>query len=85
MKLRIVTDGTFRGTRVETEDGQHVERVGGVTWSADYEFPGKTVATIRLVNPEIKVEQPPQPAEDLRGPDDGIRRRPLPQKLDDPS
>lgn len=81
MKLRIVTDGTFRGTRVETEDGQLVERVGGVTWSADYEFPGKTVATIRLVNPEIRVEQP-QPteergvAEDLRGDDDGIRRRP---------
>lgn len=83
MKLRIVTDGTFRGTRVETEDGQHVERVGGVTWSADYEFPGKTVATIRLVNPEIKVEQPP-PTEDLRGPDDGIRRRAV-HTSDDPS
>jgi hypothetical protein len=35
MEIRIISDGTGRGTRVKTEDGQMVHGVQKVTWSID--------------------------------------------------
>lgn len=34
-RIRIVGDGTFRGTRVETLDGRHLEMVTGVEFKLD--------------------------------------------------
>ena len=35
MKLRIVSDGTVEGTRLETEDGELIEGVISLQWSLD--------------------------------------------------
>lgn len=37
MKVRIVGDGTFKGTRLETMNGEQIEMVSGVEFRLDSE------------------------------------------------
>jgi hypothetical protein len=54
VRLRIVSDGTPRGTRVEDQDGREVWGVVGVVWSIKVGRFAK--ASIRLVDVPVVVE-----------------------------
>lgn len=58
MKLRIVSDGTYGGTRVTTADGREIKGVTEVRWSI--EVPG-------IAELSIKVRGVPIDAEGLLG------------------
>lgn len=53
MKLKIVSDGTPKGTKVFDELGQ-VERVRNITWSID--AGGLSMAIIELVGVSLETE-----------------------------
>lgn len=76
MKLRIVSDGTREGTRVETEDGEQVEGVQLLSWSFDCTQETSeamlhlwgtasdlTVSTVTIINDDL-VEPNPFPIND---------------------
>lgn len=53
MRLRVVSDGSARGTRVESESGDAVERVQAVEWRCDVK---SGLARVRLELAGVKVE-----------------------------
>jgi len=54
MKLKIVSDGTSRGSRVLTEDGKEIEGVESATWTCH--APGVATATLTLRKVPVELE-----------------------------
>jgi hypothetical protein len=55
-KLRIVSDGTRFGTRIETEDGQVIEGIQAIDWKCDAGEKPVATAVIRVRRVPIEVE-----------------------------
>lgn len=49
MKLKIVSDGTVEGTKVETEDGRTVDNVTSISFNVDTK--NDAVAHLTVANP----------------------------------
>ena len=58
MKLRLVSDGTTHGTRVESEHGEKVERVQAVQWEIDTKTHRATV-TVTFGQVEVDIRDMP--------------------------
>lgn len=63
VNLRIVSDGTSAGTRVETADGVPVDRVTSVAWMLEGGRPARAVVTlmsvpVELVGEAVTVDDP---------------------------
>ena len=56
MKLKIVSDGTLKGSHVLTEDGQEIEMVQAVTWTLDARNDYSALVTLALLKVPVELE-----------------------------
>ena len=54
MKLKIVSDGTSKGTHVLTEDGKEIEMVKDISWTCS--APGIATISLRLLKVPVEIE-----------------------------
>jgi len=56
MKLKIVSDGTSKGSHLLTEDGQEIEMVQAVTWTLDCRISKLATVTVTLLKVPVELE-----------------------------
>lgn len=53
--LRLVSDGSVNGTRIETSDGKRVSGVERIGWELDSGYPGYAHVTLTFLAARVKL------------------------------